>query len=161
MRSPLDAYRRWCHGRGFGVHSPWAYRLITEALRCPHAFYDDRAVNHIFGRDAHTARQVYRVLALENCRVTGIVGGDDRWQNLAAMASPEGRCPTLLVIGDFVADTVVAGVERVIIVSSDTASWLNLLMAESHRCLAVTNGRSLAVANLTDAANKQIIEAKF
>lgn len=27
--------RRWWRGRGFGVHSPFAFRFITETLHCP------------------------------------------------------------------------------------------------------------------------------
>lgn len=30
-----DSYRRWRHGRGFGVHSPYAYRMVREVLRLP------------------------------------------------------------------------------------------------------------------------------
>ena len=27
--------KRWWRGRGFGVHSPFAFRFITETLHCP------------------------------------------------------------------------------------------------------------------------------
>lgn len=35
-------YKRWRHGRGFGVHSPYAYRMVTDVLRLPrtYAYYD-------------------------------------------------------------------------------------------------------------------------
>lgn len=29
----LSRYLRWRHGRGFGIHSPFAFRFITEVLR--------------------------------------------------------------------------------------------------------------------------------
>ena len=29
----LGWFQRLRHGRGFGVHSPWAYRFIREVLR--------------------------------------------------------------------------------------------------------------------------------
>ena len=28
----FDRFCRWRHSRGFGIHSPWAYRLVTEAI---------------------------------------------------------------------------------------------------------------------------------
>lgn len=33
----VDSYKRWRHGRGFGVHSPYAYRMVREVLRLPDA----------------------------------------------------------------------------------------------------------------------------
>ncbi len=30
--SILNKYRRWRHSRGFGIHSPFAYRIVKEAL---------------------------------------------------------------------------------------------------------------------------------
>ena len=32
------SYKRLRHSRGFGIHSPWAYRFVTEAIR-PHRGY--------------------------------------------------------------------------------------------------------------------------
>ena len=43
MAGLIDTYRAWRHSRGFGVHSPFAYRLIRDALRPPrgYAYYAD------------------------------------------------------------------------------------------------------------------------
>lgn len=35
MSSLTRLYRRWRHTRGFGVHSPFAFRLVTEVIRPP------------------------------------------------------------------------------------------------------------------------------
>lgn len=46
---------RYRHGRGFGVHSPFAYRLITEVLRQKLPYYD---WDHVTGRHE---RMLYRL----------------------------------------------------------------------------------------------------
>ncbi len=33
------SFSRFRHGKGFGIHSPFAYRFITEVLRQPYAYY--------------------------------------------------------------------------------------------------------------------------
>ena len=56
---------RWRHGRGFGVHSPFAYRFITEVLRQPYGYYAYRELRG----DDHS-RLVFRiVLALRPASV--------------------------------------------------------------------------------------------
>lgn len=39
MQGLLRRYKRWRHGRGFGIHSPFAFRFITEVLRQKHPYY--------------------------------------------------------------------------------------------------------------------------
>lgn len=39
MPSIAEAYKRWRHGRGFGVHSPFAYFMVKEVVR-PARGYD-------------------------------------------------------------------------------------------------------------------------
>ncbi len=39
MEGILSRLQRWRHSRGFGVHSPFAFRFITGTLRQPYAYY--------------------------------------------------------------------------------------------------------------------------
>ncbi len=32
------AYKRWRHGRGYGVHSPYAFRMVCDVLRLPRGY---------------------------------------------------------------------------------------------------------------------------
>ena len=31
--NPFSAYRKWRHSKGFGVHSPYAYRFVSDVIR--------------------------------------------------------------------------------------------------------------------------------
>ncbi len=44
MQGILSRYVLWRHGRGFGIHSPFAYRFITEVLRQGLPFYAYRDI---------------------------------------------------------------------------------------------------------------------
>lgn len=35
---PAGIYKCWRHGRGFGVHSPYAYRMVREVLNLPRGY---------------------------------------------------------------------------------------------------------------------------
>ena len=63
-----DAYRRWRHSRGFGVHSPFAYRIVTEALypRHGYAYYieNDARLSSADAAEGRRARALYRLIIL-------------------------------------------------------------------------------------------------
>lgn len=42
----------WRHGRGFGVHSPLAYELISSVLRDDPNYYGDAEINRLFDTPA-------------------------------------------------------------------------------------------------------------
>ncbi|MDE6010907.1 MAG: hypothetical protein K2F87_05650 [Muribaculaceae bacterium] len=60
-----DIYRRWRHSRGFGVHSPFAYTLVTDALYPPHgyAYYleNDARLDSADPSESRQARALYRL----------------------------------------------------------------------------------------------------
>ena len=63
------------HGRGFGVHSPLAYELITSVLRDRPAYYGDTHLHNIYKnkRQRRLARIVLRLISrFEPAAVTTI-----------------------------------------------------------------------------------------
>lgn len=60
-----DRYRRWRHSRGFGVHSPFAYALVKDALYPPHSYTyyleNDARLTSENPAEARRARSLYRL----------------------------------------------------------------------------------------------------
>lgn len=58
-------YKRWRHGRGYGVHSPLAYELITAVLPDTPAYYADATIRAAIPdrRRQRIARIVLRLTA--------------------------------------------------------------------------------------------------
>ena len=92
LRAISDWYKSVRHGRGYGVHSPWAYTVITEVLRTGrYVYYDElpaaRACAAGNTTSPGTARAVYRLLVHHRPdRVT--VFGPHAWDDLAHAACP-------------------------------------------------------------------------
>lgn len=53
--SIFKAYIRWRHSRGFGVHSPYAYRFVTDVVRPgDYGYYSYQEIyGHLKGKEAH------------------------------------------------------------------------------------------------------------
>lgn len=72
MANPLklmaDRYRRWRHSRGYGIHSPLAYTLVTEALYLRHGYAYYRETDPRLDADspgtARRARALYRLITV-------------------------------------------------------------------------------------------------
>ncbi len=83
LRHYCTALRRWHRSRGFGIHSPFAYRFVSETLRGrPRNRYDYAPLVRLCaGRDAagplrHILRRLYRIVAhLRPSHVT-VIGHD-------------------------------------------------------------------------------------
>lgn len=58
-------FTRWRHGRGFGVHSPLAYDLLTNVLNAPEAYYGDAYIETLFDTpgEIHRGRALLRLVA--------------------------------------------------------------------------------------------------
>ena len=103
----LDWLRRLRHSRGFGVHSPSAYRLIREVFFPSKAYgyyaypvIEDRACEDYH---ADLLKLIYRILVevepktvyLPQCRTRGVLGG------LIEMACPQARLVDDVCKADF------------------------------------------------------------
>lgn len=87
--------RRLRHGRGFGVHSPSAYRYIREVLRQPCAYYAYEAVDAMAaswpGGRRH-ARMLLRIAA--SARPASVAVGCDGYLSATAAAICRLACPS-------------------------------------------------------------------
>ncbi|MDE6301480.1 MAG: hypothetical protein K2M19_07165 [Muribaculaceae bacterium] len=92
-------YKRLRHSRGFGVHSPFAYRMVREVLAAPRgcAYYAESAL------DRRDLRRLYRILVeLHPCEVI-IYAPSEREKILRAVvleALPRGGAGAPLVVID-------------------------------------------------------------
>lgn len=68
MSRIAEGYKRWRHTRGYGVHSPFAYRIVSEAIRPArgYAYYGDSDIDHCFSSafDARMRRHARILLRL-------------------------------------------------------------------------------------------------
>lgn len=83
----IDSYKCWRHGHGFGVHSPFAYRMVREVLR-PGRVYAYYAYKSL---PAGELRLLYRIMvALQPASVCVCASGVRReaLERLAALAVP-------------------------------------------------------------------------
>lgn len=68
-------YKRWRHGRGFGVHSPLAYALVMDVLRKQHgyAYHAEQAPNLGGGVLCNArARMLVRLAAFADVRTADV-----------------------------------------------------------------------------------------
>lgn len=94
---------RMRHGRGFGVHSPWAYRVLTEVLREKAQYYCYPRLDKIFGDEAPVARALFRLTVFLSPESVTVLG-DRRWITAVDVAG-RGRTPyNMLIVTDPNAD---------------------------------------------------------
>ena len=48
FRNPFVWLLRFRHRRGYGIHSPFAYNLVTQVLYCPGRYYADERLDGLF-----------------------------------------------------------------------------------------------------------------
>ena len=94
LKRALSSFSTWRHGRGFGVHSPFAYDLLTNTLHEPRhtGYYGYRELNALGGdgRKRRLARIIFRIVARFSPRRVAIAGSpnDQRyWKSVVALAS--------------------------------------------------------------------------
>ena len=83
-------YKRWRHGRGFGIHSPFAYDFTIRTLRerLPYYGYDDIDGALASGDTHFSSRQlrlIFRIAVRFNPSRVAIIGGEDDHALTAAL----------------------------------------------------------------------------
>lgn len=67
--SVIARYIRWRHARGFGVHSPFAFRIVQEVLTNPYGFYAFHDIDITLEKERHPRplqRKARMILRLAN-----------------------------------------------------------------------------------------------
>jgi len=127
MRSiaPLDYFVRWRHGRGFGIHSPFAYRFVTEVLRerCAYYAYHNIAKHFVDKKSAkcaisfHSAACIFRVVNYFRPKSVMLIGDQD-----TALLKDIVRCASRTII---LTDTTADADMIIISGSTDSSSEAN------------------------------------
>ncbi|MDE5996928.1 MAG: hypothetical protein K2G77_01825 [Muribaculaceae bacterium] len=96
--------RRWRHTRGYGVHSPLAYRIVKDCIRPDrrYGFYSDAYLDFEYHEDLRglkNAKITLRLINLLRPKRIWIAGGDKRLYTALKMAfqkiqfSTQKECP--------------------------------------------------------------------
>lgn len=58
-----DRYKRWRHSRGYGVHSPFAYKFVTDVLRPgPYGYYSYHDIEpNLKGMEIHDYKLIRKI----------------------------------------------------------------------------------------------------
>lgn len=75
----IRLFNRWRHGRGFGIHSPFAFRFITATLREQLPYYAYDRLDALCGSidttfDSRRIRLLFRILVHFNPSNVSIIG---------------------------------------------------------------------------------------
>lgn len=94
LKRALRSFGTWRHGRGFGIHSPLAYDLLTVTLHEPRrtGYYAYRALNALGGdgRKRRLARIVFRLVSRFSPQRVAVTGTSDDvayWKSVVKLAS--------------------------------------------------------------------------
>jgi len=82
-------YKSLRHSRGYGIHSPFAYRMVREVLCPPHgyAYYAESRLPH------HELRLIYRILVDRRPATVAVCAGSqaESLASLVRLALPSAR----------------------------------------------------------------------
>lgn len=104
----ITGYRAWRHTHGYGVHSPYAYMLVTEVLDLPggYAYYDEP----LWGSD-RMARALLRYahrFGYAGCEISASVAEDIRQRLADSIGAETPGKPCIRILDankdEFVAD---------------------------------------------------------
>lgn len=106
MQTFLNRFSRWKHSLGFGIHSPFAYRFITEVL-CQHLPYygyadisRDSRIRLLYRLVAAIQPRAVAILADQPALLAGAVKRADSRIPVLPVAAPSDCTHTLIVADD-------------------------------------------------------------
>lgn len=99
----LSIPRRFVRMRGFGVHSPFAFRFLGNVVREHNAYYSYDAINAIGSsvRERKLLRLIFRVAVDGGHKVCSVLGHStgNVWKALELSGAVRGENPTFTVCG--------------------------------------------------------------
>lgn len=157
------------HGRGFGIHSPWAYNMVMDVLRHEEAYYHYPAINRTFKdkRRQRIARAVFRVMiSLRPSQIS--VFGDTAWQKVADLSgciTPGGQrlliVDTPNVTATQIIDAIMPhGVAVLVQPNPQLIRQLDRQLPQTHGYILDTV-RSIAIINLRHDLPRQYLRARW
>ena len=160
--NPLRMYRRWRHGRGFGVHSPFAYHFITEVLRQPLPYY---SYARIGGR---TERTIFRIAAFLG-PATVAVAAPRQVREAIELAVPrariiapgEGAADLLVVDAEMHPDISAGAAQHAVIINPEGSPAWRTLCGAMERGMTFAGAGILAVAVALPHLPRQHFEVNF
>lgn len=132
MQGILSCLNALRHRRGFGIHSPFAYKFITEVLCQHHAYYAYAALGHDSGR-----RLLVRLVAFFHPHKVEVMAADaPSW--LAAAEMADSACTKNIGDADFaVVDAEKHAVDEML-PFLDSGAHLMIINADSKTLPALT-----------------------
>lgn len=100
-----DSLNRYRHNRGFGVHSPLAFKLITGVIHERARYYSYDNIEALFGRrEATMAKRIFRLMLFWRPERVAIIDSDagraDRWRAVVKFALGDAFEPDIRIIND-------------------------------------------------------------
>ncbi len=173
-------YKRWRHGRGFGVHSPLAYALVSEVLRKQRGYAYQAELNPNLGGGVlcnARARMLVRLAAFADTRTADVSHIDDSEMRHAVIDVLRAYSPDIqisaagasIVVTDSASiyDIPHPGEKAVLLVSlglDDAAKRRatdKVLSEIKKSAITIDNARDAAVTALRQDLPRQTIEAIF
>ncbi|MEZ3520927.1 MAG: hypothetical protein K1V78_05450 [Muribaculaceae bacterium] len=164
-------WQRLRHRRGFGVHSPSAYRFITEVLNERLPYYGYERLDSL-DADPHLARLLFRVLVATGPRRVGILCADPArriiLEDITKAALPHAGLFASSGSSDFVIVDSDSGEEFPGRLGSKGAFIIDSDRRRRRRSLdgltsgsSFDNGRGIAVVTINSGIPRQHFNVKF
>lgn len=171
-------YKRWRHGRGFGIHSPFAYDFITRTLRerLPYYAYDRfealAASQRLGVLELKRLRLIFRIAVRFNPASAIIIG--DRNASLQKVAlksvrrnvnfAPEPSDADLIIINDDSAD-IKSMRDKLVYIFPDTncggLSTCERIWSETTRGMRFDNSRGFTIIVHSPTLPRQRFDVRF